>query len=180
MELKDYQEKAQRTCASLGDVRLDLSHMVLGIVSEQEEYISALLVDDEVNQREELADMCWYVANYATFRGYDFEELLSKTEEWEEEFVGWKDEFSPLFLFTSVLSDLVKKFIAYGKEIDRNSEEMALGGILYGISIEEGNFDFKRDLGLNISKLEARYPEKFTNDLANNRNLEAERKILEG
>jgi hypothetical protein len=34
-------------------------------------------------------------------------------------------------------------------------------------------------LKTNISKLEARYPEKFTQENALNRNLENERKILE-
>jgi hypothetical protein len=35
-------------------------------------------------------------------------------------------------------------------------------------------------LDTNIAKLEARYPEKFTEEAALNRNLEAEREILEG
>jgi hypothetical protein len=37
----------------------------------------------------------------------------------------------------------------------------------------------KEVMDINIKKLEARYPEKFTEDKAINRDLEAERKILE-
>ena len=41
-------------------------------------------------------------------------------------------------------------------------------------------WDLRDILDTNIAKLEARYPEKFTEDKAINRNLEAEREILEG
>ena len=43
----------------------------------------------------------------------------------------------------------------------------------YGVDIEDG-------LEKNIAKLKERYPEKFDEDLAVNRDLETERKILEG
>ena len=76
--MKNYQELAKRTCASLGDEKLDLAHMVLGIISEQEELLQALVNGDEVNQREEMADICWYLANYCTFRNYDFSKLVEE------------------------------------------------------------------------------------------------------
>jgi hypothetical protein len=40
-------------------------------------------------------------------------------------------------------------------------------------------WDLREILETNINKLEARYPEKFTEDKALNRNLDIERKILE-
>ena len=43
----------------------------------------------------------------------------------------------------------------------------------YGVDIEDG-------LEKNIAKLKKRYPEKFDENLAVNRDLETERKILEG
>lgn len=46
-----------------------------------------------------------------------------------------------------------------------------------GIDALEGDFD--QILETNIKKLKARYPEKFTSDCAINRDLEAERIILE-
>ena len=40
--------------------------------------------------------------------------------------------------------------------------------------------DWSEGLARNIAKLKARYPEKFTEECANNRDLETERAILEG
>ena len=42
------------------------------------------------------------------------------------------------------------------------------------------DFDMKNIAEVNIKKLQARYPEKFTSEKALNRDLETERKILEG
>jgi hypothetical protein len=42
------------------------------------------------------------------------------------------------------------------------------------------NIDLEEMLQRNIDKLKARYPEKFTQENALNRNLDVERQILEG
>lgn len=177
-KLIDYQLNANRTCASLGDEKLDLAHMVLGIISEQEEYLKACVEEDRVNQKEELADVCWYVANYCTFRDYSFYELVKKHKH-NVALFGWETEVSTFDMFTSKLADYVKKYIAYGKPIDRELEERALGGIIWSIDTEECYFDFEADLDRNIKKLQHRFPEKFTQEKALNRDLETERKILE-
>lgn len=179
MDLKEYQKNAKRTCASLGDYKLDLAHMVLGIVSEQEEYLKALVLEDEVNQREELADICWYVANYCELRGYSFYIILKASEDYFEPEEDWVKKTSYLDVYTSKLVDYVKKYIAYDKKIDNLKELEALGGILYSITLEECYFNFERDLALNIEKLKARFPKKFTTEKALNRNLDKEREILE-
>ena len=57
MNFKEYQEQAKRTCPSLGSEKLDLAHMVLGIHSEYNEWISST---DDINESEEIADMLWY------------------------------------------------------------------------------------------------------------------------
>ena len=80
------------------------------------------------------------------------------------------------------LIDIFKKFIAYGKEVDTVNVIEEVGDIMYyvasfcriyGISLSEA-------LNRNIAKLETRYPEKFTEYHANNRDLEKEREQLEG
>ena len=86
-----------------------------------------------------------------------------------------------LYSQCSLLQDLVKKYLAYNKEINSSVEKSILYNIegiliaiynLYGISCEEY-------MEKNILKLKARYPDKFENTLALNRNLEVERNILE-
>jgi NTP pyrophosphatase (non-canonical NTP hydrolase) len=85
------------------------------------------------------------------------------------------------------LTDVLKKYLIYGKPIDWTnvSEELGdsqwytalaidvTGEVVQGVTWE-GIFD------QNIAKLKARYPEKFTEQAALNRNLESERRILEG
>lgn len=71
MTIKEYQSLAKRTCPSLDNNKLDLCHMVLGIFSEYEEYMLAVMSEDRINQSEECSDMMWYMANYCTFRNLD-------------------------------------------------------------------------------------------------------------
>jgi len=176
--MKNYQELAERTCASLGDEKLDLSHMILGIISEQEELLQAIVSGDEVNQREEMADICWYLANYCTFRDYNFNSLVEEYQ-YGFELNGWETEVSTFDVFSSKLADYVKKYIAYNKPIDRELEERALGGIIYSFQLEDCDFDFSADLERNINKLMVRFPDKFSQEKALNRDLDTERKVLE-
>lgn len=79
------------------------------------------------------------------------------------------------------LQDAVKKVLAYGKPLDVVNIKEELGDIkwyfarlckLFNLTIEEID-------ETNINKLQKRYGDKFTEHAALNRDLEAERKILE-
>ena len=166
MTFKEYQEQAKRTCPSLGSEKLDLAHMVLGIHSEYNEWITAT---DEVNESEELADMLWYLANYCTFRNYSFERLFD---------VELSNTLGITFN-SSKLQDLVKKYAAYNKEIDISAESILLENLAYAIKKMYGDVDILQSLQNNINKLRVRFPEKFDEELAKNRDLAAERKELE-
>lgn len=78
------------------------------------------------------------------------------------------------------LVDSYKKHYAYGKELDMINVMEEMGDIMWywanmcnitGINAEAS-------LQVNIDKLKARYPEKFNEELAVNRDLEKEREIL--
>jgi len=78
------------------------------------------------------------------------------------------------------LVDSYKKHYAYGKELDMINVMEEMGDIMWywanmcnitGINAEAS-------LQINIDKLKARYPEKFNEELAVNRDLEKEREIL--
>lgn len=166
MNFKEYQEQAKRTCPSLGSDKLDLAHMVLGIFSEYEEY--ALAIDD-INKVEEITDMMWYLANYCTFRNYDLNIL-------------WENMYNNFYSFkinVSKLQDLTKKYLAYNKEINREFEEMLLKSICCNICEMYESTDIFQALQNNIDKLKIRFPDKFDEDLAKNRDLKSERKELE-
>ncbi len=77
--------------------------------------------------------------------------------------------------------DALKKHIFYGKELDRVNLKEELGDLFWYIAIacDELDIEFEPIMARNIEKLKARYGDKFTDEKAENRNLNAERQILE-
>lgn len=80
------------------------------------------------------------------------------------------------------IADVYKKCIAYKKPLDYVNIKEELGDAMWYIAnlCNMHGWDLRDILDTNIAKLEARYPEKFTEEQALNRNLSAERQILEG
>jgi len=77
--------------------------------------------------------------------------------------------------------DMLKKHIFYGKPIDYPNACEELGDSLWyvAIAIDVLKVTMNEIMTMNIDKLKLRYPEKFSNDKALNRDLVAERKLLE-
>ncbi|MEM7036623.1 MAG: nucleoside triphosphate pyrophosphohydrolase family protein [Bacteroidota bacterium] len=80
------------------------------------------------------------------------------------------------------LLDAFKRKIFYGKELDVVNVKEEVGDLMWYIAIllRELDLDFHEILQLNIDKLRARFPDKFTEANALNRDLDKEREILEG
>lgn len=178
MKLQEYQNKAKRTSADLGSDKLNLSHMVMGMCTELPELEDAIINKDITNIGEELADIYWYIANYETFRGYKTETV--------KRLVGINSGgvvlgVGKLYRDIGLLQDIIKKYVAYNKEIDTIIEEELLHVIKYNLSMMFKLYELNESeyLQKNIDKLIARYPDKFTEHDAVNRDLETERKILE-
>lgn len=80
------------------------------------------------------------------------------------------------------LLDNVKKYVFYGKPIDTVNVQEEIGDTLWYIAIicHELNIkNFDDIMETNIEKLRIRYPEKFKEYDALNRNLGKEREVLE-
>lgn len=79
------------------------------------------------------------------------------------------------------LLDALKKHIYYGTPLDIVNIKEELGDSLWyiGIICDVVGASFEELADANIKKLKARYPEKFTQDKAENRDLRIEREILE-
>lgn len=77
--------------------------------------------------------------------------------------------------------DNLKKHIFYGKVIDYFNLAEEIGDQMWYVAIGSDALEIKVDdvLDNNILKLKTRYPERFDAKAAMNRDLEAERKILE-
>lgn len=77
--------------------------------------------------------------------------------------------------------DALKKHIFYGKELDRVNLKEEMGDLFWYLAIacDELGVDFEPLMARNIEKLKARYGEKFSEERAENRDLNSEREILE-
>lgn len=179
MTLSDYQINARRTCPDMGSIHQNLAHMGLGLTSELSELEDAMESGDIVNYTEEIADVKWYAANWCTFRGYDLSQFDTEISDDEVE------QFKSLSWYCAELADLAKKLFAYRKEIPQTTELTLLHGLVSVVKLEFemieeiSGITLEQALQNNIDKLKVRYPDKFSEECAINRNLEAERKELE-
>ncbi len=80
------------------------------------------------------------------------------------------------------LLDMLKRHIFYGKPIDATNAIEEIGDSTWyeRIACDELAVEYMEMVAINVRKLRARFPGKFTEDAAINRDLPAERKILEG
>src|SRR5690554_6096432 len=83
MEIKEYQEKASRTCANLDSNLEDNLHMAIGVVTEAGEiadvfkkFLAYKKPIDWVNVKEEIGDIMWYIANICNINGWDLKDIL--------------------------------------------------------------------------------------------------------
>jgi NTP pyrophosphatase (non-canonical NTP hydrolase) len=79
-------------------------------------------------------------------------------------------------------ADAYKKYIFYGRPVDETNAIEEIGDILWYLAIAADSLGvtIEECQRRNIAKLRARYPERFTEADAVDRDLEAERRILEG
>jgi len=80
------------------------------------------------------------------------------------------------------LQDALKKHIFYGREFDWTNAVEEVGDLLWyaALACESLGTTLEDAMERNIAKLKARYPEKFETRLAIERDLAAERAVLEG
>jgi NTP pyrophosphatase (non-canonical NTP hydrolase) len=78
------------------------------------------------------------------------------------------------------LTDNLKKYIFYGSKLNSVNAVEELGDIMWYIALACRSLDtnFETICEKNINKLKIRYPEKFTEHAALNRDLVAENKLL--
>lgn len=77
--------------------------------------------------------------------------------------------------------DALKKHIYYGKDLDKVNLREEMGDLFWYCAIiaDQMGVDFTEVMERNITKLKARYGDKFTEEKANTRDLQTERTILE-
>lgn len=79
------------------------------------------------------------------------------------------------------LLDAIKKHIWYGKRLDSVNIAEECGDLLWYVALicNSRGVSMEQVMERNIAKLRVRYPEKFTEESALHRDLDAEQKALE-
>lgn len=185
MDYKEYKVEAGRTMAQLGELVHDSMHMVIGMNTESSAELLPALKKNQVditNIKEEIGDLMWYVANYASIHTFDLQLTeLEIIKNLNLKFHTPKDLLEEIIITIGELQDLDKKFFAYKKpynQVEQYNLFFTLKTYIETLCYKL-QFDLGKILQTNIDKLRARYPEKFTENNAVNRNLDKERQILE-
>lgn len=189
MTWKEYLPLAEKTLSEqfhCGDLFYQkLLHSVIGSLTEVEEllqnYDGEKLItntDKQGSIGEETADILWYISIL-----YRELKLEDKPDVVKADNIP-ANPFRTLIDLTKVLLsmlDSLKKKIYYNKDIDIELFKENSYRVHY-LLVSFCNFystDIESILDKNIAKLKARYGDKFTTNKAIDRNLEAERIILE-
>jgi len=179
--MNDYIQQALRTeSTDLVELRQPrLTHAAIGIMTEAVELSLAGYHNDLVNIKEEIGDILWYVAIACD----EMECTMDELRQIADVDARMIDAEAGVLLSTNAadLLDIIKKNIFYGKDVDLVAAGRKIGNILLIIDRFAGNFHWTLDaiMALNIEKLRTRYPEKFTAEAAEDRDLAAEREVLE-
>lgn len=183
MKFADYIPLAMRTCKPL-PFKGHVMHMALGITGEMGEVIDALKKHyiygkelDQANIVEEISDASWYIAGLASlFPNTDWEKSLPTLYS--------KDETATLMLTLCINSVFAEEAYRLSQMDESDQHEVEritkrLVNYLYRLAYYL-NVDLEQAFEINIQKLAKRYGDKYSDFNATNRDLDAERAILEG
>lgn len=193
MTLTEYQKLARRTGISPhspGQYKthdeFELMHLFYGLSTESGELndIEKKLIFykkdyDTINAIEELGDMLWYIANYFEYKNIGLENLYIKIQHEKYNVLKIQNYLGELSI---AISDYIESNEDHKKEYYHGK---IMGSILVITSMVESRieilgYNLSDVLDINIKKLQVRYPDKFDYYLAENRNIEAEKKIING
>lgn len=176
MNIIEYQKLALHTESPISpdedfEQRYRIHHACTGIATET---LEALLATDNVNFREEIGDLFWYYAILCDALGVVPQEPQGIL------FPAGKDTILVQML---AILDTGKKLLFCGKPLTSELITTLHGQVYMLVSQFVNRLDnlsvVDSILTTNIAKLRKRYPEKFSAEKCENRDLAAERAILE-
>jgi len=206
MDFKEYLPLARATIKEL-PLRDHLVHMTMGAVGEVAgELVDAMKkafiygkVRDKINEMEEFGDACWYIINLLPELEVSPAALARAVgkgvQAGEQQRLKWVDAstdggLSSIALCVTQLSvSLGAVMLELIQSVDEKQFEAGSAkavsaveviGQLIGFIAGVLEIDVPMSLDRNIAKLKARYGDKFSQQAALERNLDAERAVLEG
>ncbi len=144
---------------------------------------------DRINLLEEVGDTYWYIALTRDACGVDMDVIARRIEigDFPNSFNGGDVSLELLtrtINLHSVTTDALNTWlIATLHDLPLDIAEITnlctFAQVLLKVILESNGFTVEQAQERNIAKLAKRYPDKFTSEAALNRDLDAERKILE-
>lgn len=154
-----------------------LLHAVLGLAGEYEELAYA---QGSANRKKELGDVAWYAALCidACYMSTNYNADWMFNSE-PNTMASANDLMQIMFCRISCMVDNIKKHIYYGKTLSLANMVSDVAVVLMRIRqlCSYWQFEFNDMLETNIRKLQVRYPEKFTEDAAVNRDIAKEESV---
>ncbi|MEY4616449.1 MAG: hypothetical protein RJB66_1409 [Pseudomonadota bacterium] len=184
-------ENKETSSQAIRNIRL--LHATMGICTEVGELFEFLEKAnlDFTNLKEEVGDAFWYCGIAIDELNLNLEHMVLEGKSLAHSFQETSETAKRAHLVnllskatkeSSVLLDLLKKSAFYGKTLDQDKFNLVIthfvGSMMAVLAL--GGFTVEEAMEVNIAKLRKRYGDKFTEAAAITRNLEAERKILEG
>jgi hypothetical protein len=183
MTIQQYIPLASRTRVDLGSNELNIDHMMLGVVTEIGELLDIHKKQlaynkpiDWINYKEEIGDLAWYFAGYADIKeiaiNEDYIALASLISSDEVEIQSF---FKKEYLYLKNIGDNICAEMLRGE-----TETIEFWFAFLQVLLTYHNLgSLANVMGTNIIKLKTRYPDKYSDEAALNRNLDAEREVLE-
>lgn len=174
--MQNFVEQALRTeSLTFNPVEPRILHAVIGLNTEAVELLSAR---DSVNFIEELGDSFWYCALLSDAAGFNYSYPPFASSVSKDQMPAYRKQ---LIETVSEMLDLCKKATFYGRELDIEALEnlyIDAMDLLATLSNTQGKTQEEVET-IVINKLKARFPNKFTEEAAYDRDLDKEREVLE-
>jgi hypothetical protein len=155
-----------------------LIHSASGLCSEAAELLQCIKSDtfDKVNLIEEGGDLMWYVAIAA-------DALQIQDFVFDQPVINMFEATDQIIIASGLIMDQIKRGLFYGK-IDLDKVKVELTKVVQGVAalglLQEPAVSLQQICDLNVVKLRTRFPGKYNDDHALERDLERERIVLEG
>lgn len=186
VELKEYQQNALRTESIIEKLEFNKQFVIamLKMAVANSELLDALKKEVYYNNPKKMNENFIRLIDEIENLTFDADDYFDDKDEHDSITLDPRVFHGIIGIATEageLLTVLVKN-LANGVPVDAINVQEELADICWYNAIlnDALGLDCNEGLARNIAKLKARYPEKFTTDNANNRNLEVERAILEG
>lgn len=193
MNFKEYAPLAMRTCKELPTAD-HINHMCLGIVGEMGELVDAIKKAyvygkgiDQTNIVEEVGDVSWYTAGlvqcFPALADWLDSDELKQSINYEKLEIARENITRTILLNAMSAANLAADLMMFADDDnlqDANAEQVAkaLGTALFATAVLL-EVDLSQAFEVNIAKLAKRYGDKYSDYAATNRDLDAERAVLE-